>query len=157
MGSKRRPQRVLSSFSAYKLFRNELKDDPFTQEIGLVLTLDGMSRPLGVHRTAVGTIDVLQFHPRDIARVALVDGADSLVLAHTHPGGGTNPSSKDLDSLWRLIHVLTALRLHVRDELIIADNSWQSIKTFLGGPPKRSLLEGLKYHFIAQASEVDRD
>lgn len=64
------------------------------QEHQYVLGLNRMLRLVIVHLVAVGTVDQVQCHARDIFRELIRHNCTSFVLVHNHPGGDP-PSQGD--------------------------------------------------------------
>lgn len=65
-------------------------------EVFAVLYLDGQNRVIELREHGQGTTNASSIYPAEIARGALVMRACSVILAHNHPSGGTNPSGQDV-------------------------------------------------------------
>lgn len=109
---------------AAAVFRAALRGDE-TQEKFLVLPLDVRRRPLSAPLVvAVGTVDGVSVHPRDVFAAAVKWNAKSVVVAHNHPSGSPKPSARDrsltaaLDAAGKMMgialldHVILGARTH---------------------------------------------
>lgn len=65
------------------------------QEHAYVLGLDSELRVLVVHLVAVGTVDVVYPHARDVFRELIRHNCVKFIYVHNHPGGGAVPSVGD--------------------------------------------------------------
>ncbi len=91
---KKRP--VETTDAAYDLFRRVLPPDA-KQEIFFVLPLDVKDCPLSLPIPATkGVVDQAPVHAREILKHAISWGAKSIVVAHNHPSGDSNPSEEDV-------------------------------------------------------------
>jgi hypothetical protein len=79
---------------AYKILKEAIGDE--VQEVFVVLTLDVHNGLLGIAQTGAGNIDSTPAPIIPTLRVAVMEGATSIVIAHVHPAGGeTGPSEAD--------------------------------------------------------------
>ena len=67
-----------------------------SEERVYVLHLDARGRPLGVHEAARGGLVSADVDLRLLLRAALLSGAASVIVAHSHPSGDPTPSPEDL-------------------------------------------------------------
>lgn len=67
-------------------------------------------------------------HPREVFKTALLCSAASIILAHNHPSGDSNPSREDIEITNRLIEVGKLLGIEVIDHVIIGVNQFTSLK-----------------------------
>ena len=68
-----------------------------TQEVFLVITLDGHHDVIGVRIITIGLLNRTLIHSREVFRQAIIDDACSIILAHNHPSGSVEPSMEDND------------------------------------------------------------
>ena len=59
---------------------------------------------------------------REVAKLALHYHAASLIIAHNHPGGSTEPSEADLAFTRQLQQALALLDVRLLDHFIVAGN-----------------------------------
>jgi len=68
-----------------------------------------------------GTINYNTIHPREIVKAALRLNAASVIFAHNHPSGETQPSLADIELTKKLTDILKVIDIKVLDHLIIGD------------------------------------
>ncbi|MEM9193491.1 MAG: DNA repair protein RadC [Myxococcota bacterium] len=90
------------------------------------IPLDARNRPLGEIRVAQGSITTCPVRPADIFRPLVLRGAVSVILAHNHPSGSTEPSAEDIALTDRLVAAGRLLGLEVLDHLILGDRGYFS-------------------------------
>lgn len=78
-----------------------------------------------VHR---GTINESPVYPRLIVEAALRHQANSVILAHNHPGGSMKPSGPDMDVTKKIKTALESISINVYDHIIVAGNKYISMK-----------------------------
>lgn len=91
-------------------------------EVVLVVPIRG-GTPLPLVAIARGGAAQVGLDPAQAFRIALAMGADSLVLAHNHPGGAV-PSIDDTAMTRRLVAIGAVLGLPVRAHLILTSYGW---------------------------------
>ena len=97
-----------------------------SQEVFLVLGLDGRRRVRLAHEVAVGSAVHVEVHPREVFRPLVRAGAHSVILVHNHPSGELRPSSSDLRVTRRLVELGELLGVPVLDHLIVTDEGMAS-------------------------------
>lgn len=81
----------------------------------------GTALPLvAIARGGAAQVDL---DPAQVFRIALALGADSLVLAHNHPGNGTS-STDDAATTRRLIAIGAVLGIPLHAHLILTGDGW---------------------------------
>jgi DNA repair protein RadC len=78
--------------------------------------------------TSLGTLNASLVHPREVFRLAVMQGIASVILGHNHPSGSTEPSEEDLRITRRLVEAGKILGIEILDHVIIADNTYLSFK-----------------------------
>ena len=117
---------VASSADAAGLFRRMLSAGE-RQEKFWVLPLDAKRRPLSEPQLiAVGTVNGVGIHPRDVFSIAVRWNAHSIVVAHNHPSGSSLPSKRDVDLAWGLYGAGKMMGVALVDHIIITENSHYS-------------------------------
>ena len=69
-----------------------------------------------------GTIDSTVVYPREVVKEALRVNAASVVLAHNHPSGQSNPSRQDIKLTRMLKEILQVIDVLVLDHIIVGDD-----------------------------------
>ena len=120
-----RPQ-ILTALDAAKLVVPQYGSQP-VEQFG-VLLLDTKHRLLRTTRVSVGTLDASVVHPREVFRAAVAAGAAAIVLFHNHPSGDPAPSDDDIALTKRLIRAGDLMGIVVLDHVIVAENSYASLR-----------------------------
>jgi len=90
------------------------------QEHFVVLTLDGGQRLIAQRTVAIGTLDAVLAHPREVFADAIADRAASIIAGHNHPSGDTTPSQKDISLTQQLVAAGQLLGVTLLDHVIVA-------------------------------------
>ena len=97
-----------------------------TYEAFYTICLDSQNRvnhPVLVHE---GTLNEAPVYPRIIVEAALRHQANSVILAHNHPGGSTQPSAADMDVTRKIKAALEVISVRVNDHIIVAGDNYIS-------------------------------
>lgn len=99
------------------------------QEVMGALYVDVRQRLIGDREIYRGTLSRASVEPREVYLQALVRGAASVVLFHTHPSGDPEPSLEDLQFTRRMAEAGQALGVGLLDHLIVGSTgSWISLR-----------------------------
>ena len=112
---------VLNSSNSVKNFLR-LKLGEEQRELFAVIFLDVRNRLQSFDVLFHGTTSQAEVHPKEIARQALAYNSTSVILAHNHPSGSTDPSSADMVITRRLSEALKLLDIKVLDHVIVSAN-----------------------------------
>lgn len=93
-----------------------------------VLLLDGKHRLKRRERISEGTLTQSLVHPREVFGPALRECAAALIVVHNHPSGDPEPSREDLLVTRRLIETGEILGIPLLDHVVIADESYVSLR-----------------------------
>ncbi len=100
------------------------------QETMGVLYLDSRHRLLAEECVFRGTLTRAAVEPRPILREALLRGAASCLLFHTHPSGDPRPSAEDAAFTRRLLEAGESLGVDLVDHVILgATGNWWSMRS----------------------------
>ena len=104
--------------NVYDLMKDtaELAQEAFT-----VITLNTKNKVINRHMVSLGTLNTAVVAPREVFRVAILDGAASIILSHNHPSGDPTPSSEDIKITKQLISGGEIMAIKVLDHVIIGD------------------------------------
>jgi len=87
------------------------------------MCLDAGHIPIGKPKVvAVGTVNSVDVHPRDVFRDAVRSNAAAIIVAHNHPSGRTDPSVEDHALTAQLVRAGELLGIPVLDHLVLAPN-----------------------------------
>jgi DNA repair protein RadC len=99
-----------------------------------------------VELVSVGTLNETPFHPRETFRRAVIEGSDSILVAHNHPSGDVTPSKSDITVTTRLHKAGEVLQIPLLDHIVFTaqngqffsfkDNKTQSSQQMHGGMRK---------------------
>lgn len=90
------------------------------QEYFLCISLDGAHNVIKLMEVTKGILNKTLVHPREVFAEPLIDRAESIIIAHNHPSGETEPSSDDDALTKRLIKAGEILGIPILDHIIIA-------------------------------------
>ena len=85
-----------------------------------VALLNSQNKLIATKTLFEGTINESPVYPREIARAALNHNAQSVILAHNHPGGSLKPSAADITVTQNVVRGLKAIGIHVVDHIIVS-------------------------------------
>lgn len=88
-----------------------------------VLTLNAAHHVIAWQHLTVGSLDVSIVHPRDVFRVAVLDHAAAVILAHNHPSGDVRLSAEDIALTRRLMECGALMGIPVIDHLVVGPTS----------------------------------
>ncbi|HEY9683267.1 MAG TPA: JAB domain-containing protein [Drouetiella sp.] len=75
-----------------------------------------------------GTLSASLVHPREVFKAAILGNSHSIIVAHNHPGGSTEPSTDDLDTTEQLIKGGKLLGISVLDHIIVSSKGLNSLR-----------------------------
>lgn len=93
-----------------------------------ILFLDGRNHLLAEEVVALGTIDEVAVHPREIVRRALELRASALIMIHNHPSGDPSPSQGDRDVTLQVVNATKPIGISLHDHLIVGSGGWFSFR-----------------------------
>ncbi|HUC89602.1 MAG TPA: DNA repair protein RadC [Patescibacteria group bacterium] len=98
------------------------------QEYFVSLSLDGGQRLIALRTVAIGTLDTVVTHPREVFSDPVADRAASIVVVHNHPSGSPKPSRKDVQLTQQLSSVGQMLGITLKDHIIVTRNEHYSFQ-----------------------------
>lgn len=97
------------------------------QENLVVVTLDNVNHIINKHLVTKGLVNEGPFHPREILRYAILDNAVSIIVAHNHPSGNSEPSGQDI-AVTRLVNAACKImKMPCLDHIVISRSGFTSI------------------------------
>jgi DNA repair protein RadC len=88
------------------------------EEFG-VLMLDSQVRLIGAIELFRGTVNATSVYPREVAKLALVNNATSVIVYHHHPSGSLEPSRADEHITAQLKSALALIDVRLLDHVIV--------------------------------------
>lgn len=86
-----------------------------------VILLDTRNNVVGYHEVSKGLVDRSHVHPREVFRVAILENASKIIIAHNHPSGFMNPSTQDISMTKTLVEAGELLGIKIMDHIIVAE------------------------------------
>lgn len=97
------------------------------QEVFLVLILDSQNGLIIDKELSQGTLNASLVHPREVYKTAIDHLAASVIVAHNHPSGNTEPSREDIEITRQLVEAGKVVGIPLHDHIIIAGDSYTSL------------------------------
>lgn len=88
-------------------------------EIFAVIFLDAQNRPVATEEMFRGTLTQTSVYPREVVKRCLYHNAASVILAHNHPSGASEPSHADQMLTQTLKNALSLIDVRVLDHFIV--------------------------------------
>jgi DNA repair protein RadC len=92
--------------------------DP-AKEAFVILILNTRRRILGHNLVALGGLDNVAVHPREVFRPVIVAAGSAIILAHNHPSLDSSPSEADIRVTRDLVRAGQLLKIEILDHVII--------------------------------------
>lgn len=128
--SRTRPEdrpKITNSDEAYRLLLDTWDMDKIElQEQFRVMLLDRGNRSLGVSTIATGGISGTLVDLRLVFALALQARASSIILAHNHPSGNTQPSESDKSLTAKFKAAAALLNISLLDHLVVTPTGYTS-------------------------------
>lgn len=119
--------KITTSLEAYEIFKNIFPRETIElKESFYALFLNRANRILGYLKVSEGGISGTVADPRLIFATALKVNASSIVIAHNHPSGNTEPSAADKNLTKQIVEGGKLLEITVLDHLILTADWYYS-------------------------------
>jgi DNA repair protein RadC len=117
---------VFNSLDAFKLADKYLRHEK--KEHLMLFSLDNRRRLITKPEViSVGTLDSSLLHPREIFVKAIKNYASSVILAHNHPSGVSQPSPQDLEVTKQIFDAGKIIGIQLVDHIVLGLNEYVSI------------------------------
>lgn len=130
----------------YTLFMDEVLDNPSAvaiaaakllkdrdREAVVIFNLNSSGKPVSAHVASIGTLNASLAHPRELLKASILSNADSIIIAHNHPSGNTNPSKEDIELTKRMADVCNLIQIPLVDHVIIGGRSGNYLSMYEKG------------------------
>ena len=97
-----------------------------TYEVFYIICLDSQNRVNYSELVHEGTINEAPVYPRVLVEAAIRHKANSVILAHNHPGGTLNPSRADIEATRTICTALESISIKVVDHIIVCGEKYYS-------------------------------
>jgi DNA repair protein RadC len=98
------------------------------QERFIAISLNGSRQIINIRIIAVGFIDRVFVHPREVFADIITDRASAFICAHNHPSNSCIPSSEDNDITKRLANTADILKITFLDHIIFTEDKYYSYR-----------------------------
>jgi DNA repair protein RadC len=115
---------ISHSMGAYEHFLPHLGD--LSHEEFWIMMLSKRNTVIAVQKVSEGGINYTAVDPKKVFGIALENKSSSIIVAHNHPSGNTQPSDEDLRLTRKLVSVGKSLELPVLDHLIVTSTRYYS-------------------------------
>ncbi|OYT15576.1 MAG: hypothetical protein B7C24_12330 [Bacteroidetes bacterium 4572_77] len=100
----------------------------YDRENLILFTLNTKNQLIDTHVIAIGGLNYCVCDPKVIFRTALLDNANSFIMAHNHPSGNLSPSSEDRKYFDRIKTLGESLTLNCLDSIIFNENEYYAMR-----------------------------
>mgnify|MGYP006280079595 CR=1 FL=1 len=100
----------------------------YDREHFMALLLDTQHHIISEDLIAIGILNALVVHPREVFKRAIREGAYALIVMHNHPSGKPDPSEEDIQLTQQLRKAGDVLGIEVLDHIIIGKGSYFSFR-----------------------------
>jgi DNA repair protein RadC len=112
--------------SSEQIFRAFCKLNERDVEQFIVLHLDTKNAIRTLQVVSTGSISAATVHPREVFRVAILNGAARIICLHNHPSGDPEPSIEDVAMKERLKETGKIIGIALLDFLIVCQSRYVS-------------------------------
>lgn len=103
--------------------------DPMKEHL-VVLALNTRRKIMAHNLVALGTLDTVLAHPREVFRPLVAVAAAAFILCHNHPSGDPTPSEGDIKVTRDLIRAGQMMKIELLDHVILGDATPDRPKDF---------------------------
>ena len=100
----------------------------YSQENFLVFYLDTKKKLINSEILFKGGLNLCLIDSKTLFRQALINNADSIIIAHNHPSGDLTPSKEDKEVFKTLKKVGDIIKLNVIDSIIFNTKEYYSLE-----------------------------
>jgi DNA repair protein RadC len=105
----------------HTLFDNQVR------ERFVVFWLNAANKVVGFEIITEGLLNSSLTHPREIFRGAIIATAASIIIAHNHPSGNSEPSEEDIRVTRQIVEAGKIIGIPVHDHLIFTNETFTSL------------------------------
>lgn len=99
----------------------------YDREAVVVLTLNVKNLVTAASIISIGDLSSANVHPREVFKIAILDNASAIFVAHNHPSGDPTPSREDREIYGRLVAGGNLLGIRVLDFLVISEGGYYTL------------------------------
>ena len=94
----------------------------------VVFYLDSRNQEIERDVISIGTLTESLVHPREVFESAVINKTVSIIIAHNHPSGDTEPSGADIEITKKLTNAGKILGIKIIDHVIVTKDKWRSFE-----------------------------
>lgn len=94
----------------------------------MLILLNTRNKVIRISQISIGTLTSSPVHPREVFKEAVKHSAQSVIIAHNHPSGDTEPSDDDINITRRLVEAGQLLGIQVLDHIIVGGETYFGFK-----------------------------
>lgn len=114
--------------SARGVYARLIKIRRARQEHFLVFYLNARGCAIARQVVSIGIVNATMVHPREVFYPAILHNAASIIVAHNHPSGDSEPSDQDVATTAALVKAGALLGIEVLDHVIVAESGYTSLR-----------------------------
>jgi len=99
------------------------------QESCWVIALTTQMTIIDIYQVALGTLDSVNIHPRDVFRHLVAKNAYGFILCHNHPSGNLTASKADCLAMSQMAMCGQLMQFHFLDFMIISPRGYRSYRS----------------------------
>lgn len=84
---------------------------------------------IDIYQVALGTLDSVNIHPRDVFRHLVAHNAYGFILCHNHPSGNLTASNADHLAMTQMAICGQLMQFHFLDFMIISSRGYRSYRS----------------------------
>lgn len=125
-------EKTISNSSSARDVLNEFMElNSNLEEVAVVLCLDTKNKIIGTFEVSRGGVRATILNAREVFKRAITINSSSIIIAHNHPSGDTNPSSADIKETKKLVECGEIIGIKVIDHIIVGNiehNNFTSLR-----------------------------
>lgn len=120
--------RLTNPDDAYELFKKLFNAETISlNETMYMLCLNRNKNVICAIKLSEGSRNGTVFPMEKVLMAAIISNADTVIVAHNHPGGSLIPSDQDISMTKRLSEALMTVDIKLIDSMIVTSESYRSI------------------------------
>jgi DNA repair protein RadC len=124
--SGREMQQISCAKDVFEILSPKLRE--LKQEHFIGVFLDTKKNILKTESIFVGSLDSTVLHPREILKIAVMESAAAIIIAHNHPSGDPTPSDDDLRTTRQIAAACREMAIPLLDHIVIGHDNFTSIR-----------------------------
>lgn len=98
------------------------------KEVSYLMFLDSNKHLIGTEKLSEGTTDRTHIYPREVVKLAVMNNASYVIIAHNHPSGFVEPSEQDINVTKGIEVALSAVDISLHDSVIVSGDGFYSFR-----------------------------